>query len=358
MAASTSTAMTHFSHDFLAFCYPLWKQFRLPMHTSPKLGDMLLRVASSQSLVPSVVNMLVASAGGLMCAVVKGASHAGFGAQNSLPCFVSELTYDMVVFNCLTGELRTLPRPARLANKLISSCLISMTAEEDTSAYGIIVCDLKYREMEIYDSQTKIWRAGTGIRASYSELEGYGSAAANADLKIADLLESDVMRYHKEEIAAYNASRDRWHKAEVALPRIGATELLRSTVVKCGGGVYLVACLMKQAVRMEGYGVWKLEEGRGGLRWAESGRTPAEMLTSFGPTKFESPAFYDCRFVGGGAESEWVCMTGVHYTIGSRTRAEYWPPLLFNVRLHQWHLLPPRHCLCLFPFHPNFTSLP
>ncbi|MCO5561033.1 hypothetical protein L7F22_014654 [Adiantum nelumboides] len=362
MAASTTTSTkSPFSHDFLGFSYPLWAHFKLPLRTSRKLGDLLLRVASSQSLVPSVVNMLVASAGGLMCAVVKGVPHAASG--NSSPSLISELTYDMVVFNCLTGELRTLPRPSRLENKLISSCLISMRAEEETSTYAIIVCDLKYREMEIYDSQTRSWRAGIGIRASGGEASygiGHGRELANADVKIADMLESDVMRYHKEEIAVYDASRDRWRKAEVACPRMAAgTELLRSTVVKCGGGVYLVACVMKQAVRMEGYGVWKLEEeGKGGLRWAERGRTPAGMVDRFGRTKFESPAFYDCRFVGGGLDSEWVCMTGVHYTIGSRARAEYWPPLLFNVRLQQWHLLPPRHCLCIFPFVPHFTALP
>ncbi|KAI5085021.1 hypothetical protein GOP47_0001190 [Adiantum capillus-veneris] len=364
MAASTATTIIPFSHDLLAFSYPLqWRPFRLPMHTSPKLGDLLLRVASSQSLVPSVMNMLVASAGGLMCAVVKGAPPVA--PHNSSPSLISELTYDMVVFNCLTGELKTLPRPSRLANKLISSCLISMRAEEERDTYRIILCDLKYREMEIYDSQMRSWRAGIGVRASdraqvaMSEI-GFGGGMTNADVKIADLLESDVMRYHKEEIAAYDATKDRWRKAELALPRIAATELLRSTVVKCGGGVYLVACLMKQAVRMEGYGVWKLEEegGRGGLRWAESGRTPASMVEGFERIKFESPAFYDCRFVGGGLESEWVCMTGVHYMIGSRTRAEYWQPVLFNVRQRQWHLLPPRHCLCIFPFYPHFTALP
>lgn len=358
MAASTTT--TPYSHNFLAFSYPLWKPFRLPVHTSSKLGDLLLRVASSQSLVPSVVNMLVASAGGLMCAVVKGAAPLGFTQQRGAPpYFISELTYDIVVFNCLTGELKTLPRPARLANKLISSCRISMRAEAATNTYGIILCDTKYREMEIYDSWTGSWQAGVGIRASSEgdRIGGGGGILANADVSIADLLESDVIRYRKEELAVYDVRNNCWRKAEVEVPRIAATELFRSTVVKCDGGIYLVACIMKQAVRMEGYGVWELrEERRGGsLKWEERGRTPADVVAELGRTKFESPAFYDCRFVGG-LKSEWVCMTGVHYTVGSGTRAEYWPPLFFNVRRRQWLLLPPRPCLCLFPFQPSFTA--
>ncbi|KAH7296744.1 hypothetical protein KP509_26G037100 [Ceratopteris richardii] len=374
MSAST---VPPFSHDLLAFSHPLWKPFRLPLHSSSKLGDLLLRVASSQSLVPSVVNLLVASAGGLMCAVVKGVPQSGFrdrlpDSQSAAPLpssswasasayLIGELTYDIVVFNCLTGELSTLPRPARLANKLISSCLISMKAEEVNNTYEIIVSDLKYREMEIYSSRTRRWRAGVGVRSCHVGDVCSGGTATAEELGIAELLAADLVRYHKEEIAAFDAKQGRWRKTEVALPRcIGATELLRSTVVKCWGGMYLVACLMRQAERMEGYGVWRLvDEGNGrGLGWEEWGRTPAAMVERLGRRWFESPAFYDCRFVGGGADSEWVCMTGAHYVIGSRSQADYWLPVLFNVRHRQWHLLPPRHGLCLFPFQPRYTALP
>lgn len=365
-------------HPFVAYSssFGPWTPFRLPLHpplspTSLSLQELLPKIAFSHSLIPSVVNMLVASAGGLICFVIKGTCNSFIAHHDNsdnpaialfhhgsaeLPYgdrLAAQLDYDVFVFNFLTGYVRRLqPRPFRLSQKLVSSCAISMSADPSTNSYRVILSDLKYRDLEIYDSKRHCWTTGVGIRRN--------SADVSYNARMANLLDGDLIRYnHKGGVlAAYNAETNLWVKVEVLPPRCvdPPVELLRETVIKCKGRLLLVACLMQHAVEMKGFGIWELRfcAGTGNFCWEEVSRTPEETMKAFKVTNFD---IYDCRFVGHG---DTICMTGTHYTIGGKREAQYWPPIIYDLARDQWQRLPrykhAKDFLCVFPFEPTFHA--
>eukprot|EP00249_Psilotum_nudum_P008971 c21628_g1_i1 orf=2-871(-) len=171
------------------------------------------------------------SAGGLVCCL---ASEARRGPKS------------IVVFNPFTKAFKVLPPPPFAGEWWSPVVRVTMSTDQATNAYKVGLCDTRQREVQVYDSKTYSWRAGSNPPRSVGTISRF----------------QGCRNRRKDRLYWYEMEEDKW--IEVAMPETSPLLLRYPTIIKGRKGKVLLAAALaidggRNGRLLQGFGVWELD---------------------------------------------------------------------------------------------------
>ncbi|MCO5605709.1 hypothetical protein L7F22_059893 [Adiantum nelumboides] len=312
-------------------------------------GPGLLQVPSlyQWDLCPLLSLLAMASAGGLMCAVVTALRPEAERRQAPPPPeglfyvdgYLSQYVFKcddfyLLVFNVFTGASERVPPPLPTEEPLQgNSVFVHMFLDASApGAYYLVLQDLdtgfRLRVLHIYSSRIGCWRVG------------HAASAQPSPCTFGDICQCDMFQYNEAvdhpAVLAYSFHSDAWLKMPIApLPKRSSW----SHVFKWRGHVFL-AGTRELATSFRVSVLTSASRWSDTATWVEVARTPSSLVQPFF-TDADIPnldyVVYDVRFVVCG---NLVCMSTSHGPNRGYHNI-FLQPVVYDLAGRSWYALPP-----------------